>query len=307
MTAASLSPIAKQRVWDNNGNPAAFGTILTLAAGTTTPIATYPDSTAGTPNANPTPLNFRGECDMWLKPNVAYKLQANDVNGVLLWTVDNIVNTQLLTLYGGVDTGSANAYLLNFTASFTAYADGIQITWIPANTNTGASTINVNGLGVVNIVNPDGSALTARQLIANQPAQILFKAGAFELITPAVVLNNSFNCAWGGFSVAPSSTSVAYRRTGNITALTFGAAPLTGISNAPTFVMTGIPVIAQGGPLFQLVPCLGMIDNGITLTSAGIALVQPGSIQFFKDPSQPAWTSSGAKGFSQFVTIVYAN
>lgn len=307
MTTTALAPYLKQRFVDGNGAPLYLGTVATFAAGTTTPIATYKDSTGGPTNTNPITLNARGECDIWLLPNVAYKFQVNDAAGNLIWTEDNVTNSQLITLYGGVDTGSANAYLLNFTANFTAYADGIVIYWIPANTNTAASTINVNGLGVVNIVNPDGSALTAREIQANQPAQILFKGGAFQLITPAPVLNNSFNCTWGGFSVVPSSTNVAYRRTGNITALTFGGIPLTGTSNGPTFTMTGIPVIAQGGPLFQLIPCLGMIDNGVTLTSAGIALIQPGSIQFFKDPSQPAWTSSGAKGFSQFVTLVYAN
>lgn len=302
-----LSPYLKQRFVDANGAALYLGTVSTFAAGTNTPIVTYKDSLGIATNTNPITLNPRGECDIWLQPNVAYKIQVNDAQGNLIWTIDNIVNSQLITLYGGVDTGSVNAYVLNFTANFTAYADGIIIYLIPANSNTGPSTINVNGLGIVNIVNPDGSALQTRQIIANQPAQILFKAGSFELITPSVVLNNSFNCTWNGFSVAPSSASVSYRRTGNITALTFGGVPLTGTSNSGSFTMTGIPVIAQGGPLFQLIPCLGMIDNAVTLTSAGIALVTPGAIQFFKDPTQPAWTSSGAKGFSQFVTLVFAN
>ena len=271
MTTTVLAPYQKNRFFDNAGNPLYLGQLTTFAAGTTNPIATYKDST-GTLNSNPIILNARGECDLWLLPNVAYKFALADSLGNTIpgWPIDNIVSSQLITLYGGVDTGSANAYILNFAANFTAYTDGIVIYWIPANTNTGTSTVNINGLGVINIVNPDGSSLLARELIANQPAQILIKGGAAILITPAQVLNSSFNCTWNGFSAAPGNTSVAYRRTGNITALTFGGVPLTGTSNSGTFTMTGIPAIAQGGPLFQLVPCLGMVDNGATLTTAGV-------------------------------------
>jgi hypothetical protein len=312
MTTTTLSPTPVQKFFDNNGIPLASGKLFTYQAGTTTKLSTYTDQTGSTPNTNPVILNARGEAQIWVPPNVAYKFvlaAATDTDPPTspIWTVDQITNSQLITLYGGVDTGGVNAYVLTFTANFTSYTDGIIIYWIPANTNTGASTINVNGLGVINIVNPDGSALSAREIIANQPVQILIKGGAAQLITPAPVLNSSFNCTWNGFSVPPVSTSVSYRRTGNITALTFGGVPSTGTSNAATFTMTGIPVIAQGGPLFQLVPCLGMIDNGATLTTAGVALISPGSIQFFKDASQPAWTAAGAKGFSQFITLVFAN
>lgn len=307
MTAAYLSPLAKQRVWDNNGNPAANGSISTFAAGTSTPIATYTDSTAGTPNANPVPLNFRGECDLWLKPNVAYKLQANDVNGILLWTVDNIVNSQLITLYGGVDTGIANAYILNFSASFTAYADGIQLTWIPANTNTTASTININGLGVVNIVNPDGSALSGSQILANQPAQILFKGGVFELITPSIVVVGFFTPPLVGFSGSPVGL-VRYRRSGNLIGLSFN---ISGTSNATSFSMGGLPAIIQSLNVPQIVPCSGFIDNGVAVTSASIALVNTTTITFYKDNSATNnWTAAGVKATGSglgtgIITLMY--
>ena len=42
---ASLSPNAKQQFFDANGNPLAGGKVYTYAAGTTTPIVTYTDST----------------------------------------------------------------------------------------------------------------------------------------------------------------------------------------------------------------------------------------------------------------------
>jgi hypothetical protein len=182
-----LSQVAKLKLFANSGVPAAGYKLFTYEAGTNTKLATYQGPGTGSPNANPTVLDFRGEANVWVPPNVAYKYifsPPNDTDPPTspIWTVDNIVDSQLVTLYGGVDTGIANAYVLNFVANFTAYADGIAIFWIPANTNTGASTINVNGLGPVNIINQDGSALYLGQLQANQFALIIYKGTGFVLI-----------------------------------------------------------------------------------------------------------------------------
>lgn len=307
MTTTILSPYTKQKFFDNNGNPLAFGLLTSYAAGTNTPIATYRDSTGIAVNTNPIQLNFRGEADIWLQPNVAYKFALTDSlgNPIPGWPIDNIVSSQLITLYGGVDTGGANAYLLNFTANFTAYVDGIIIYWIPANTNTGASTINVNSLGVVNIVNPDGSSLFGGQIIANQPAQILFKAGAFQLITPATSAIKTAPVVWSG---AALNTTITYRRTGNLAAVTFLANTAT--STSTSLSLSGLPAAIISTALSQTVPCLGMTDNGVALTSASIAIVSAtGTITFFKDPSQALWTNGGQKGFNGLngvgPTIVY--
>ena len=52
------------------------------------------------------------------------------------------------------DTGAADAYVLTATGgrqAITALSDGDKFRFIPANTNTGASTANISGLGVVDI------------------------------------------------------------------------------------------------------------------------------------------------------------
>ena len=185
MATETLSPTPIQRFVDNNGNALANGQLFTYAAGTTTKLGAYLDS-VGTVATNPIRLNARGETPLWIPPNIAYKFVLapstdTDPPSAPIWTVDNIVNSQLLTLYGGVDVGVVNAYVLNFSANFTSYTDGIGIYWIPSHNNTGPSTINVNGLGVVNIVNQDLSALAANQLVANQIAFILCKGGQFLL------------------------------------------------------------------------------------------------------------------------------
>ena len=65
------------------------------------------------------------------------------------------------------DSGAANAYVLSPLNSFVAPAallDGMFVRFFATNANTGASTVNVNGLGVKSLVDQDGSALVAGQI-----------------------------------------------------------------------------------------------------------------------------------------------
>lgn len=227
-----LSPPPKQAFLDNNGRPLVGGQLFTYEAGTNTKLATYTDAGGLTANSNPIVLDFRGECDLWIPPNVAYKFvlaPANDTDPPTnpIWSVDDIVSSQLVTLYGGVDTGVANAYILNFTANFTAYQDGIVIYWIPSNTNTGASTVNVNGLGPVDILNQNGAALTAGQLIANQIAVMMYSGTGFSLISSGLV------------SGAAQTVFIARRST--------GAGDQTLTNNATTTVVFDTEDTDQGG------------------------------------------------------------
>ena len=143
-----LAPYLTKQYFLPSGAPNSNGFIATYQAGTTTPIATFLDSTGLFPNTNPIQLDSSGSCSLWLNPNVAYKFVISTAANVSYRTVDNVIQNQLITLYGGVDNGVVNAYLLGFTASFSSYVDGTVIYWIPLSTNTGPATLNVNGLGV---------------------------------------------------------------------------------------------------------------------------------------------------------------
>lgn len=228
MTAAVLTASPVQKFFNNSGEPLAFGYVYTYSAGTTTPVATYTDSTALTPNANPIVLNARGEAPIWILPNVAYKYVVTDSANNTILTADQITNQQLITLFGGIDTGSANAYVLNFTASFNALSNGIVIYWIPANNNTGASTINVNGLGVVNIVNPSGSALGANQIVANQMAQIVYYSGVWQLLS----IGNFQGVTIGTFG---SESTIASASTTDLGSATAHVVKVTGIASITSF------------------------------------------------------------------------
>jgi hypothetical protein len=74
--------------------------------------------------------------------------------------------------YAG-DTGTVvNQYAVALTpvpANYAALA-GVLLTLISARSNTGASTININGMGAIQIINPDGTQLLPAQITAGIPA-----------------------------------------------------------------------------------------------------------------------------------------
>jgi hypothetical protein len=89
--AANLPPVLRQRYFDANGEPLAGGLLYSYQAGTTTPQATYTDSSGATPNANPIVLDANGEARMWLDPTLSYKFVLQDSDAVTQWTEDNVV------------------------------------------------------------------------------------------------------------------------------------------------------------------------------------------------------------------------
>lgn len=313
----TLAPAPVFRQWDNNGNPLAGGQLFTYAAGTTTPIPSYTDSTGGTPNSNPVILNSRGEANVWLTPNVAYKLQLADSAGNVIWTVDQVINAQLITLYGGVDTGVANAYVLNFAAPFSSLTDGIIIYWIPANTNTTASTLNVNGLGVLPLTNSDGSPIRAGQIVANQIAGVMYKGGNW-----LTLLNGVANqvLAIPGALGAPSISFQNDPATGFLWT-TAGRIDLTGGGVANGYIASGTIVNGGGltgvsgtvnfnvpyrimGPIVQMVlPSASGTSSGTSfgaVINAPLVPIVPLTQQLI---SLPGMTDNGTALFAQIGTV----
>jgi hypothetical protein len=115
--STNLSSVPKLQFFDNNGNPLVGGKLFTYAAGTTTPLATYTDSTGVTPNTNPIILDSRGEANVWLDAT-QYKFELKTSADALIWTVDNISNalnlSQLLA-----SSGSAASPPYTFAADTT--------------------------------------------------------------------------------------------------------------------------------------------------------------------------------------------
>lgn len=99
-------------------------------------------------------------------------------------TITTAINDTLTYSNYLVDTGAANAYAVTFAGSLTtSYTAGLLIAFKAANANTGASTLNVNSLGVKNIVRPDGTALGSGEIPANGIALVCYDGTNFQLLS----------------------------------------------------------------------------------------------------------------------------
>ncbi len=101
-----------------------------------------------------------------------------------------------------VDSGAADAYVLSVTGVQVApptYATGMRIRFEAGNSNTGASTVNVAGLGVKAIKDSAGDALTANSLQAgfNYEAEydgvdfiLYWSVGVFKIVVVIFTLRH---------------------------------------------------------------------------------------------------------------------
>lgn len=301
--ADSLSPVPKLSFMDNNGSPAVGYKLFTYAAGTSTKLATYVNSAGVTPNSNPIVLDYRGEANVWIPANTPYKYvfaspTDTDPPGNPIWSVDQVVSSQLLTLYAGVDTGSVNAYVVNFNANFTAYADGISFFWIPSNTNTGASTINVNGIGPVAIVQQSGQPLLSGQIQANQFVQLIYRGTGFVFVGPT---SGSFTVTLTGVTVTTTGTA-HWTKNGRLVTLVLPT--LFGTSNSTTKSYTGLPSTLW--PAFDT----RLVTTGINNSGSALEVINTsigaGSdvINFSRLTNDGLWNSSGICAVSG-CTLVY--
>ena len=117
MSTTSLAPTPKLQFFDANGAPLVGGKLYTYAAGTTTPLASYTDSTGNTANTNPIILDSRGEANVWLSGAI-YKFALYDSTNVLIWTVDNINGSTFSSNATGTGSQVAFSVVNGFTAIY---------------------------------------------------------------------------------------------------------------------------------------------------------------------------------------------
>jgi len=90
---------------------------------------------------------------------------------------DNAIN------WGGTSGGSANAHTITLSPVVTTYVAGQMFGFIPGDTNTSTTTLNVNGVGAVAIVNQDGSNLRAGQLFTSGICVVQYNGTVFKLVS----------------------------------------------------------------------------------------------------------------------------
>lgn len=189
---ATLLPNGKQQYFLNSGAIDAGGSICFYIPNTTTAKQTWQDAAQTTPNTTPCiTLDSAGRAIIY--GSGTYRQQLFDSLGNLIW--DQISNQNQAAVdvqnggpfWGGTDIGAVNAYALTITDPTTAaYHAGQRFQFIPANTNTSASTLNINSLGAPNILKLGSAgpiALTGGEIVAGNVTDVLYDGTEFQLLT----------------------------------------------------------------------------------------------------------------------------
>ena len=153
----------------------------------------------------------------------------------------------------GVASGTANALTVTFSPQITALTDGLLFEVVPYADNTGATTINPNGLGAVAFAYANTAALAGGELIAGVPVLAMSKGGEFLLL---------------GASGSANSIANAYGYK-NLLATNSGGSPNT-IINVTADSVLGIPSFSA--TINSAVSGAGGVDTGAVAASTSYDL-----------------------------------
>lgn len=225
-----------------------------------------------------------------------------------------------------VDTGvAANVYAVTVPVGLTGYVAGMTVLLRPNNTNTGASTLNVNGLGPVAIRPFTGSDdIPAGSIVANELATLIYDddANVFRFTnigakgdngwSPILAVQNDGErrvlrvVDWtGGIGTKPASGQ--YIGASGLVASIGDAVNIRGAAGAPG---SGSGDMQAANNLSDLTSASTALTNlGANTVGAGIfTLANPGAIRFLRVNANNSTTLRSASEFrSDLATTVGAN
>lgn len=184
---------AGAQFFDSNGIPLAGGLLYVYTAGTTTPATTWTTNAGTSANTNPIVLNAAGRTpfEIWLNSGVTYKFALYTSTNVLIGTYDNIPAIDDPTVFNNLITVTGTNTLAGTSVPpYTAYVAGMTLSFIPVNTNSGAVTLDVDGLGAKNIFVGSSTALSSGDLVAGRIAQIQYDGTRFQLYQSSLADNS---------------------------------------------------------------------------------------------------------------------
>lgn len=173
---------------------------------------------------------------------------------------------KVLASVAGTDTITGS-----MTPDLTAYSAGMMVVFVPANTNTGPVTINIDGLGAKNILREQLGSLVAGDLIAGVPALLVQdgSAGDFYLMNRQSRVSGTYTptvTAIANVSAVGTVETHRFLRIGSIVMVS-GAVNLTVTAGATlTTVSITLPVTSN------LAAATDVAGSGSDTTNSGRGL-----------------------------------
>lgn len=130
-------------------------------------------------------------------------------SGVQVVTEADIANAEWLLNVAGTNTVTAATETI-----YTELAPGFLVRFIPAHTNTGALTLNVNGIGAEPVTLNGTTALVGGELVIGQAYLLLWDGTEWQIIGPIVAESTLANAEWltvgGTANAITGTTAVKY-------------------------------------------------------------------------------------------------
>lgn len=178
-------------------------------------------------------------------PAYAYQLWADTSDNWLTFTPDGtnfypmgkFSGSQWAAISNGVpltipaSTGSSNAYVITYSPVPTALVTGQHYPFISNFANTGAATVNPNGLGAKAIKKNGGTALAANDITSGLVVDEVYDGTNMQMIVPS---GNGGNAAFLNVEQAFSQSQAVTPSTVSISTATFTPA----FANSNTFQIT---------------------------------------------------------------------
>jgi hypothetical protein len=222
---------AGAQFFDSNGIPLAGGLLYVYTAGTTTPVTTWTTNAGTSANTNPIVLNAAGRTpfEIWLNSGVTYKFALYTSTNVLIGTYDNIPAIDDPTVFNNLITVTGTNTLAGTSVPpYTAYVAGMTLSFIPVNTNSGAVTLDLDGLGAKNIFVGSSTALSSGDLVAGRIAQIQYDGTRFQLYQSSLADNSVTTAKIVDLNVTTAKLAANAVTTGKVADANITAAKLDG-------------------------------------------------------------------------------
>jgi len=272
--AVLYSPWGNSQFFDANGDPANGWKIYTYVAGSSTPLATYTDSTGAVAQSNPIVINSLGfptTGQIWLTSGLSYKLVLTDASDVVKKTQDNlsgVISSSSSTQSQWVASGLTPTYVS--ATSFTLAGDQTSAFHVGRRlqtTNTSGTIYSriissaYGALTTVTVVNDSGvldsglSAVNYGLLTAvgtSSPGAASPVLPRIDVASVAGTVDLTGNAITDDIRITGTNTITAFTvATGRVLRVTAGGA-FTLTNNASIVTQTGANIVCTAGDTFML-------------------------------------------------------
>ena len=180
------------------------------------------------------------------------------------------------------DTGVANALVASLDPAPTSYSAGLEVTVKIAVTNTGASTLNVNGLGAKTILRPNGAAVGAGDLTAGYVLKMAYDGTNFRMIGVSETTVASYVTAAGTSATNAAASATAAAASATAAAASASAAATSATNAASSATAAAASAASAAAAVSGYAALAGAAFTGAVSFAAAVTIQAPSG------PTNPA-------------------